>query len=945
MCYDLLVSHKKKHLEGTMENFFEKELKKRCENTPYHDLYLQWQTTKNSIPEFLSLIVNVFPHFTLHDSSHSENILSNIKKILPENSILQLTTTDIWMLLFVAYFHDIGMYVSKNDYKEIIENNTFLEFIKDIQEDTNNPLRIYAEFFKIIDNKLIYKAKTISMESIYSLKYLIAGFLRSKHAERSKDIVKNKSFIYLPASIPSRIVDMLAEICQSHNEESDRILNFNKIEDGFLDDYCHPRFIASMLRLGDILDIENNRFSNIILNTLPSIPTDSLIHYDKHRSIKEKKITYTEISLTARCNNIETGELTNSWFRQISEELEFQTKNWQDIVPCNEFPSLPAIKKLDVYIADYDLIKGNKAPSFSFDSSKALSIIQGEGFYNSKFVFIRELLQNATDATYLRIFAEKSEQIKDDLDEFRKECKNYEIIVNINQNKSDDSILEFSIKDQGLGMDQNDLESIISNGRKNNKKIELIKKMPEWMRPSGVFGIGLHSIFIVTNEFHIKSTKLNSGKKINVLFFSPTSSKKGSVYTKTQSSTLFDIPGTDVSFSFKSIKLPDRITFSDKHPSLSKVFENHDFLNYSTENFELTQIIDEILEFAYYSYIPIKLYIDNQQINLLQQDFEFSFFDKQNNFEINLRPYGYLNRVYYRNQIIRKFSPSHGYFSYDVNILSDSANKILQINRDNLKNKYIPIFYEKTEKCIENFSNKYINERKELAPFMAMHLESNGLLKKNLQHIWENHNLTDENNTKHSISQIIKSDKIIFKRNSSLQFDEIKLQHSNNEFTLTCSHDTPETLFLKTKLNRKYYLSWNSNNTIIYTKYKPSNLILNKNAFVREIKQQPNARCLIPCEEKYLCLAVTKESLKHFPWAYIIPQFFITDCDKVDLMILPYRKSQYYKNNEYKIELEKTLNENFFSTVYPHLKDKSIPKEKMEDLYQTFCREFDELLK
>ena len=202
------------HLEENMENFFEKELKKRCDNTPYHDLYLQWQTTKNSIPEFLSLIINVFPHFTLHDSSHSENILSNIKKFLPENSILQLTTTDIWMLLFAAYFHDIGMYVSKDDYKETIESKAFLEFIKDVQEDSNNPLWKYANFFKIINNELKYKAESISMESVYSLKYLIAGFLRNKHAERSKDIIKNNSFIYLPASIPSRIVDLLAEICQ-----------------------------------------------------------------------------------------------------------------------------------------------------------------------------------------------------------------------------------------------------------------------------------------------------------------------------------------------------------------------------------------------------------------------------------------------------------------------------------------------------------------------------------------------------------------------------------------------------------------------------------------------------------------------------------------------------------------------------------------------------------
>ena len=62
-------------------------------------------------------------------------------------------------------------------------------------------------------------------------------------------------------------------------------------------------------------------------------------------------------------------------------------------------------------------------------------------------------------------------------------------------------------------------------------------------------------------------------------------------------------------------------------------------------------------------------------------------------------------------------------------------------------------------------------------------------------------------------------------------------------------------------------------------------------------------------------------------------------------MIMPYRKVQYYKNNEYKIELEKTLNENFFSTVYPHLMDKSTSKDKMEEQYRAFCREFDELLK
>lgn len=929
-----------------MENFFEKELKNRCEGTPYSDLYTQWQTTKINIPEFLSMIRDVFPHFTIHDASHSENILSNIKKILTEEAIRNLSTTDIWMFLFVAYFHDIGMYISKEDYDKILETSQFISYIKDIQTNISNPLNKYATCFDTTKNVLKYKHTNVSLESINSIKYLIAGFFRDKHSERSEKFIKNKSLFYLPPSIPSRIINLLAAICQLHTEKNfNAVLKLNKEEDGFFDDYCHPLFIACMLRLGDVLDIDNNRFSTIVLKALPSIPSDSLIHFKKHLSIQEKHINNTEISLVAYCKDIDIGELTNNWFNLISEEILNQTKNWQNIIPLNRFPSLPAIRKLDVFIDNYDLIKGNKIPLFSFDSSKALSIIQGSGFYDSKFIFIRELLQNATDAIYLRTFVEWHDQIIDNPEEFKKKCKeNYSINIFIKQNEKDNSILEFSIKDNGIGIDSDDLESIIHNGKKNEKKNELIKMMPEWMRPSGAFGMGLHSIFTIAEEFHLCSTKLNSGKKLEVLFFSPTSLKKGAVYTKTQPSNVSDLSGTQISFSFESIKIPNRLTFSSKHPSLSEHFESYDFLNYSNENFELVQIIDEIVEFAYCSYIPIKLHIDDQLIDLPQRNYGFTFFDKRSNYEITPRLHGYVNRVYYRNQIIRKFAPNHSYFSFDVNILSESADKILQISRDNLKKDYIPLFYENLDKALKTYSYEQIGKQNDLAPFMAMFLEVNNLLQIEYKKIWADYALLSENNEKYTFFQIINADKITIQQNNSLSFDEIKIEKNNNEYTLTSSYFAPEISFIKTMLDKEYFLSWNSNESLIYSKNEPSAFILNKDMFIRELKNQPNARCIIPCEKDYYDLKTKKEYAKDYPWAYVLPQCFHTRNKNIHLMIWPYKRVRNYNNNEFKIKFEKTLDENFFASVFPNLEDKSVSENRMKELYENFCKTYDELL-
>ncbi|MBR4453814.1 MAG: hypothetical protein IKS33_06115 [Bacteroidales bacterium] len=47
-----------------------------------HIFFTQWQLAKEYIPQVLNTISQVFPHYSLHDKTHSETIVNNIGRII-----------------------------------------------------------------------------------------------------------------------------------------------------------------------------------------------------------------------------------------------------------------------------------------------------------------------------------------------------------------------------------------------------------------------------------------------------------------------------------------------------------------------------------------------------------------------------------------------------------------------------------------------------------------------------------------------------------------------------------------------------------------------------------------------------------------------------------------------------------------------------------------------
>lgn len=942
-----------------MYNYFEIQLKEKSEAQSSNDLWVQWETAKKYAPSVLSLIVNVFPHFSLHDVSHSETILEIIRKILGDNQIRKLSATDIWMLLFSAYFHDIGMFVSKDDISELINNEEFLAFLKKAQEDKNSDVYPYALLFCIKDNKLYYKEENVTPESFNALRFLFAAFIRKSHAKRSKAVIetyKTSSFMFMPESIPHRIIDLLADVCCYHQENFEKVMELPQIQNGVFDDYCHPRFIACMIRLGDVLDVDNNRFSPVILSTLPSIPTDSLKHIEKHLSITNLNINSSEISIKAECKTIEIGEITNAWFSWISNEINQQTKNWHSIIPDASFCSLPIIKQLDVKIMNFDTISGNEIPHLSITSNKATELLQGSGIYNNKLVFARELLQNSIDATLLRIFIDNKSKLENgEYTTFKEICKkekdNYRIIFSINTDKTDDSILNIKIEDYGIGIDLEDLKYIITNGEKGrNPKTDIQKSMPNWMMPSGIFGIGLYSIFLLTDNFTIETTKINNGSSIYGKIYDPKSAKKGAVYIQTKKNALTTKIGTIISFQYKSNKYPNHLSFNQKSHYVEEMYRKFDFIKNQETNFELSQIIDEVCAVGYHSYIPISLEIDNEVVDLYTAPPDFKYFDKNNSLEFNVYPKNYFNQVFYRNQRLEDFNIHPPFFSLQLNLLCGNAKDKLNLGRTKLKSEYIPVFYETLKtSLIEILEHNFAELDDEIKPFVGMFLELNKgkdiIEETPWRKAWKNFEIKLDN-------KILKLSKICEMKSIILQYTNV-----NKDIDKRCNVSTNmikyvfndhENIFINFVqpylLAKHYYISWawnkTDNESFIEISKNKKDYISDFQSFREHILSYSHmARCLIPCNEKYKELKLSKKYIDSIGYKNILPLSFYSYTEDIDFMALPYITTE-KKSSTYGNEITRSDDDVFYKTIFINRKDNKISENTIKKVYEKFIEDF-----
>ena len=508
----------------------------------------EWRKRKLQYVALMKTIAIDFQHYSRHDVTHSICILQIVCQLLGKRRVDSLSAGDLWLLLEAAYSHDIGMALTYEQMVELWEKDEeFQRFVRRcIVEDTGDVSNA-ALYYKEMDNLLHERRKMEDLDGkeefsfskdwpVVSQNYihiLVAEYIRTKHAARVEKLFQQMDK-ESDTIIPIRLYRIVTLVTKMHGQDFEDILKSLKYcTNGFGSGVLHPQFVAAMIRIGDLLDIDNNRFDPYALRHFGRLPYTSMLHMEKHTAITHICVSESEITAEAKTENYDVAKLTDGWFRNIREEVNNLICVWNEIVP--EALKGCTLKKSDCKVfLNQQRFDSDMRKEFSINKDKIINLLVGVNIYNDPLDFIREYLQNAMDASKMQLWMDlkggkyefqRNRRVLDycqmtpfDLDS--SVYNNYTISILVSWNDENNKVI-VKFVDQGIGIEKEyfkKLSNIGTGWRGREKYNEELQHMVDWLKPTGGFGIGVQSAFMVTDSVEIitKSDKDSQAYKVRL---------------------------------------------------------------------------------------------------------------------------------------------------------------------------------------------------------------------------------------------------------------------------------------------------------------------------------------------------------------------------------------------------------------------------------------------
>ena len=437
------------------------------------------------VEPILGRIPVIFEEYTLHDISHSENVIKNMWKFIPDEVKENLNAMEIYLLILSACLHDVGMAVSKDEEDEILKSEEFLKF-RDKHEREVDLIEKYKE-----------EGNTRAAE--FYEKQIFTDYIRERHHERSYQYILNNYSGEKGLTIDNENhARVIAKICRAHR------LDVRDLEDKSEFDreyslggkFINLQFLALCLRLGDTLDADNRRAPKILKEFInPRNPT-SKEEWEKHLSVPEVGITEEKIKINATCKSPKYQRGLLEFLRKVEKEREDFIRLLKDNPPEISDKYYLNLREVEHNIETDGTYIYNDF-KFSLDNEKIFSLFMGTNLYNKKIVGLRELLQNSIDACRCRKAKEAGYEGK----------ISYELVK---ENTDDGEVRKLIVEDNGIGMDDYVIENYFMRIGKSYYQSRDFKKEGIQFSSISVFGIGILSCFMMTDRIEVETLKEGS---------------------------------------------------------------------------------------------------------------------------------------------------------------------------------------------------------------------------------------------------------------------------------------------------------------------------------------------------------------------------------------------------------------------------------------------------
>ena len=418
-------------------------------------------------------ITELLPNFTKHDSTHIKSVLDWMA-ILLENKLDILTKEETALLIMAACCHDVGMSISKDNKKDLMNELETERLGRDLKE--------YFRKNKDKENEYKNRNKQNNNEELYKL--IIRDFVRQNHHLRVGEVLGKETFKGLQGPLRKELVIAL---CKSHGEDLCELKN--RIDNTGVRIYL----LAILLRLADILNFDTSRAPDIKFRHagLDNPQSDEEIK-SANEHIKNQICQWTisndVVVCTGECPNNQLMHDVLYYVEWVRKEVESSNKLLNEINSCNNPLIIKQVKTNlsgDFLTGDYKLTVNTK---------RVIELLGSENVYGDSRAFLTELIQNSIDAILVRTNIDRSFSVE-----------NGKIDVCIWE---DNDYIWTRVDDNGFGMDEEILMNYfltVGESYYNSYDYKKIRREgSNAFTPLNRFGIGILSCFMNQSDVQLE---------------------------------------------------------------------------------------------------------------------------------------------------------------------------------------------------------------------------------------------------------------------------------------------------------------------------------------------------------------------------------------------------------------------------------------------------------
>ena len=508
------------------------------------------------VDDHLTKIQGQMPDYDKHDASHSEKVLRRIEELLGPVAINNIPFLEAEMLLLCCHFHDTGMALPDWCFTLLkrveAPDFTFHKNRSEVMIALHSPNsgwspskshnevkelflipRKEPDFFEWLADEIweyeLFRQGLESWNGKGNREQWVCEsreeYLRSTHGKRSgiysKNIGKALNSLSRFSAIQKKLSLSIGAICFAHTQPVDavwKLTGSEVVNPGFSNPALtyNPEFLAMLLRLGDVLDFSEDRASRTLYAEHNPMNRNSDKHWQAKNltglsvEIKSSAHKTKQIRFMGSFNNPEHYYFIHDYLQWADEELKnyasfLETMERDNTQPKRYDLCLP--REVDRTSVEADEFTPDSDLKFTLEQRRIIELLMGVRLYTDNFTCLRELYQNALDASRCMQAENRSKG---------RGLEKLPIHFGLETDEETGRTFLYC-RDQGVGMTKETVKNyLLRVGNSYYRSAQFRRDNALWdnvVVPVSEFGIGLLSCYMIGDRIEVLTRHFGDGQE------------------------------------------------------------------------------------------------------------------------------------------------------------------------------------------------------------------------------------------------------------------------------------------------------------------------------------------------------------------------------------------------------------------------------------------------